>query len=125
MDIIDIRLASVIPEDREPSPVAPGPVGQWSVGAPSLLYLSDAVRCFTMAAEAAPKVGVRIMNAVGSKACVAAPVPEILRAWYGADADALDMSHYERPGHERDPLYTIDRVREEIGFIPLRSVLSD
>ncbi|MAF12139.1 hypothetical protein CMK11_16970 [Candidatus Poribacteria bacterium] len=125
VDIINIRLASVIPEDRTPSPVQPGPVGQWSIGAPSLLYLSDAARCFRMAAESAHKPGVRIMNAVGAQACVAAPVPDILRAWYGADADALDMSHYERPGHERDPLYSIDRVREEIGFTPARSVLPD
>jgi UDP-glucose 4-epimerase len=125
VDIINIRLASVIPEDRTPAPVQPGPVGQWSIGAPSLLYLSDAVRCFRMAAESAHKPGVRIMNAVGAQACVGAPVPDILRAWYGADADALDMSHYERPGHERDPLYSIDRVREEIGFTPARSVLPD
>ena len=123
VDIINIRLASVIPEDRTPSPVQPGPVGQWSIGAPSLLYLSDAARCFRMAAESAHKPGVRIMNAVGAQACVAAPVPDILRAWYGADADALDMSHYERPGHERDPLYLIDRVREEIGLTHARSVL--
>ena len=124
-DIINIRLASVIREDSTPSPVRTGPVGQWSVGAPSLLYLSDAVRCFTMAAESPRKPGLRIMNAVGAQACVAAPVPEILRAWYGADIDSLDLSHYERPGHERDPLYTIDRVREEIGFVPLRSVLPE
>ncbi|MBT3269731.1 NAD(P)-dependent oxidoreductase [Candidatus Poribacteria bacterium] len=125
VDIINIRLASVIPEDSTPSPVQPGPVRQWSIGAPSLLYVSDAVRCFRMAAESPRKPGVRIMNAVGAQACVAAPVPEILRAWYGADADSLDMSHYERPGHERDPLYSIDRVREEIGFTPARSVLPE
>ncbi len=124
-DIINIRLASIIREDATPSPVQPGPVGQWSIGAPSLMYLSDAVRCFTMAAESPAKPGVRIMNAVGAQACVGAPVPDVLRAWYGADADELDMSHYERPGHERDPLYTIDRVREEIGFAPLRSVLPE
>lgn len=69
------------------------------------------------------KPGVRIMNAVGAQACAEDTVPEILRAWYGPDADRIDMSHYERPGHERDPVFDISRIREELGFAPERSVL--
>ena len=64
------------------------------------------------------------MNAVGAQACVACPVPELLRAWYGDAAEALDLSHYERPGHEKDPVYSIDRIRDEIGFVPEKPILT-
>ncbi len=93
------------------------------MGSISYMYLSDAVRCFTMAAEARHKSGVRIMNAVGTQACAEDTVPEIIRGWYGRDTDKIDLSHYERPGHERDPVFEIDRIKEELGFIPERSVI--
>lgn len=123
LDIINIRLSSVWPEDRVPEPRQPGPVGQWGMGAISCMYLSDAVRCFRLAAESAHKAGVRILNAVGTQACVACTVPELLRVWYGADAAAIDMAHYERVGHERDPVYDISGIAAELGFVPARSVL--
>lgn len=122
IDVINIRLATVIPDDATPTPRAPGPIGAWHLGGITLLYLSDAVRCFTMAAEAPRKLGVRVMNAVGKPACVACTVPEILTAWYKEDADHLDFSWFERPGHERDPVFRIERIREEIGFIPERPI---
>ena len=33
------------------------------------------------------------------------------------------MAHYERAGHERDPVYDIARIKAELGFVPARSVL--
>ena len=123
LDFINIRLASIAPDDRVLTPRKAGPVGEWSMGSISYMYLSDAVRCFTMAAESAHKPGVRIMNAVGTQACAENTVPEIIRAWYGTDADNIDLSHYERPGHERDPVFEIDRIKAELGFVPERSVL--
>jgi nucleoside-diphosphate-sugar epimerase len=84
------------------------------------MYLSDTLRCLTLAAQAPHKPGVRILNAVGAQAAVAEPVPVILRAWYGADTDKLDLSHYQRPGHERDALYDITRIQAELGFVPVR-----
>lgn len=123
LDIIAIRLASILPDDRAPTPRKAGPIGPWAIGSLSVMYASDAVRCFAMAAEAPHKSGVRVMNAVGARACAEDTVPDILRAWYGSDVDRLDLSHYERPGHERDPLYDITRIREELGFAPVRDVL--
>ena len=58
------------------------------------------------------------MNAVGAQANAADPIPDIMRNWFGPDAESLDFSHYERPGHERDPVYDITRIREELGFEP-------
>jgi UDP-glucose 4-epimerase len=123
LDFVNIRLASIAPDERPLTPRKAGPVGEWSMGSISYMYLSDAVRCFTMASESAHKSGVRIMNAVGTQACAKDTVPEIIRAWYGRDADKIDLSHYERPGHERDPVFEIDRIRDELGFVPTRSVL--
>ena len=80
------------------------------------MFLSDAVRVFTMAAEAPLKPGVRIMNAAATKMNVEPNVPAMIRAWY-PDTD-LDLSHYEQPGHECDSLFEISFVREELGFIP-------
>ncbi len=125
LDIINVRLASIWPEDRVPAPRQPGPVGQWGMGAISCMYLSDAVRCFRLAAESAHKAGVRILNAVGTQACVAGTVPELMRIWYGTDAEGIDMAHYERAGHERDPVYDIARIEAELGFVPARRVLPE
>ena len=123
LDFINIRLASIATDDRELVPRKAGPVGQWSMGTISYMYLSDTVRCLTLAAEAQHKPGVRILNAVGTQACVEDTVPEIIRGWYGADTDQIDLSHYAHPGHERDPVYEINRIEEELGFVPERSVL--
>ncbi len=125
LDIINIRLASIVPEESKPTPCQVGPLTEWAMGSLAKMYQSDAVRCFRMAAEAPPKSGVRILNAVGGQACSAAPVPDIIRGWYGADADRIDLSHYERPGHERDPVYDIRLIKREIGFVPQRSVLEE
>ena len=123
VDIINIRLASIVPEETTPTPVEVGPLSEWALGRLAKMYQSDAVRCFRMAAEAPQKPGVRVMNAVGSESCTAATVPEIIRGWYGGDAGGIDLSHYERPGHERDPVYDIRLIANEIGFVPARPIL--
>lgn len=123
LDFINLRLASIAPEDRHLTPQKPGPTPVWGMGKISIMFLSDTVRCLTAAAEAPCKPGVRILNAVGAQACVAVPVPELLRSWYGREADQMDLSHYERPGRERDPVYDITRIREELGFEPQVPIL--
>lgn len=123
LDFINIRLASILSDDRRPTPRKAGPLTPWAIGSISVMYASDAVRCFTTAAEAPLKPGVRIMNAVAAQACAADTISDIIRAWYGNDADRLDLSCYERPGHERDPVFDIRRIKEELGFVPERRVL--
>ncbi|MCY3707831.1 MAG: NAD(P)-dependent oxidoreductase [Caldilineaceae bacterium] len=125
LDFINLRLASIAPDERQLTPAEPGPVPTWGMGKISVMFLSDTVRCLMAAAEAPFKPGVRILNAVGSQACTAVPVPELLRSWYGGDADAIDFSHYEQPGREKDPVYDISRIREELGFVPQQPILGD
>ena len=76
--------------------------------------LSDAVRAFSLAAEAPYQPGVRIMNAAAPKAWVVDPVADILRNWWGDD---VDVSHFEQPGHEYDSVYGVRRIKEELGFV--------
>ncbi len=124
LDIINIRLAAIAREDAQLDPVAAGdPLSDWALAGLSRMYLSDAVDCFAKAVEAPYKAGLRIMNAVATTACTRDPVPEVLKAWYGADADRLDFSHYARPGHERDPVYDIRRIEAEIGFVAQRPTI--
>ncbi len=124
MDIINIRLAAIVNEEAQLDPVCAGDtLSEWALASLSRMYLSDAVDCFAKAAEAPHKAGLRIMNAVAASACTRDTVPEVLKAWYGADAEGLDFSHYERPGHERDPVYDIRRIEAEIGFVPLKATI--
>lgn len=117
IDVINLRLATVCPDDNMPPPRGVGPLGEWSLGSITILALSDAVRAFTLAVESPLRPGVRIMNAVGPKAWVADPVADVLRAWWG---DEVDVSHFEQLGHEYDSVFTADRIREELGFVAQR-----
>jgi UDP-glucose 4-epimerase len=117
LDVIALRLASIVGDDHLPQPIQVGPLRQWALGGITLMARSDAVRAFSAAIEAPYKPGMRIMNATGPKAWVADPVAEVLRNWWGDD---VDLSHFEQPGHEYDTVYRVDRVREELGFVAQR-----
>ncbi|MCB9147994.1 MAG: NAD(P)-dependent oxidoreductase [Caldilineaceae bacterium] len=118
LDFINLRLASIVPDDRVVTPRTAGPLTEWAMGSISLMRLRDTVRCLTLAVEAPHKAGVRIMNAVGAQANVAGTVPELLHSWYGQDADQINFAHYEQPGHERDAVYDISYIGSELGFVP-------
>jgi UDP-glucose 4-epimerase len=117
LDVINLRLSSVSPDDRMPSPVQMCPLGEWSLGGITLMALSDALRAFTLAAEAPYQPGVRIMNAAAPQAWVADPVADILRNWWG---DGVDLSYFEQPGHEVDSVYAVSRIEKELGFVAER-----
>ena len=124
LDIVNIRLASIMPDDARPELFSVAdPLREWAFGALSRMYLSDAVECFSLAVERPYRPGVQVMNAVAATACTSDPVPDLLKAWYGPDADRIDMSHYQRPGHERDAVYSIQRVADELGFVPRRTTI--
>ena len=117
IDVINLRLSSVSPDDRMPAPGKVGPLGAWSLGGIIQMALSDAVRAFTLAAEATYKPGVRIMNTAPPRAWVADPVADILRNWWGND---VDVSYFQQPGHEYDSVYDVNRIKRELGFVAER-----
>ena len=108
-----VQACSCGDDESLPPPRVVGPLRQWALGSITLMARSDAVRAFTLAAEAAPQPGVRIMNAAGPRAWVGDPVADILRNWWGDD---VDVSFFEQPGHEYDSVYDVSRVREVLGF---------
>ena len=117
LDFIVLRLCGVRPEDETREYRTAAPPWNWGMAHISAMHVSDGVRCLTMAAESPLKPGCRIMNAAGLQACVADTIPDIMRARYG---DSLDLSYYERPGHERGPVFDTRRIQQELGFVPLK-----
>jgi len=114
IDVINLRLAAIGSDDEMPEPVKPGPLGEWALAQVTMMALSDAVRAFSMAAEAPYKAGVRTMNAAPPKAWVGAPVADILKGWWGGD---VDVSYYESDGRRHDSVYDVSRIKREIGFV--------
>lgn len=113
LDLVNLRLSSVVADEDLPEPQGVRPLGPWALGSITMMGLSDAVRVFSLATEAEYRPGLRIMNAAGPKAWVSAPVAEILRNWWGDD---VDLAHFEQPGHEFDSVYDVSLVRRELGF---------
>ena len=113
IDVINLRLSSVC-SDEDPAPVkGASPLGEWSMGAMTIMVRSDAVRAFTLAAESKHKAGVRVMNATGPRIWSSSPTAEVLRGWWG---DEVDVSYYEQAGNEFASLYDVSRIKEELGF---------
>ena len=113
LDVINLRLSTVCPDDGMPPLRKVGPLGQWSLGGLTIMALSDAVRAFTLAVQSEYQPGVRILNAAGPRAWAADPVADILRNWWGHD---LDLSHFERPGCEYASVYDVNGIRRKLGF---------
>ena len=113
VDVTNLRLSSVSPDEQMPPLREVGPLGDWALGGITVMARSDAVRAFSMAAEASYKPGVLIMNTTGAKSWVAVPVVEILRNWWGNE---LDLSYFEKPGREYDSVYDVGLIKDELGF---------
>jgi nucleoside-diphosphate-sugar epimerase len=117
LDVINLRLATIGPDEPAVPLKKVGPLHEWSLAGITVMCLSDAVRAFSLAAEAPHKPGVRVMNAVGPRAWVQDPVADILRNWWGDD---VDVSAFRRPGHEWDSVFDAGRIEQELGFVAQR-----
>jgi nucleoside-diphosphate-sugar epimerase len=117
VDVINLRLSSVAPDDNLPPLREVGPLRQWGLGSLTLMALSDAVRAFRMAAESSHTPGVRILNAAGPLAWVKDPTADILRNWWGAD---VDLSVLESEGHRYDSTYDVGEIEQQLGFVAAR-----
>jgi UDP-glucose 4-epimerase len=112
IDIINFRIGSVM-LNEEPL-YKTGPLPEWSLGYICKLPVRDVISAITLALEAAPKPGVRTMNLAGSRIHTEGTVREIFSAWY--PDTKYDFTLYDRPGHERDGLFTSQRIHDELGF---------
>ncbi len=120
LDVMNLRLSTILPGKSEHivREITPGSPPIWTFATISVMYLSDTIRLLAMAAEAPHKPGVRIMNATATKIFSQQTVPEIIRAWL--PNAKLDLSHYERRGHEKDSVFDVTRIGEELGFVAER-----
>jgi len=113
LDVINLRLSSVRPDDNPGQPTGVRPLGAWALGSITVMVLADAVRAFTLAAEAPYQPGVRILNATAARAWAAAPTATILRNWWG---NTIDLSYFEQPGHAYAAAYDVRAIERELGF---------
>lgn len=115
LDVINLRLAAIYPDDAPPAKTQPGPATEWASAQITLLPRSEAVRALTLAVESQQKPGVRILNTVNQQSWVAAPVADVLRTWWGDD---VDLTYYENNSATRTAsLYTSKAIEDELGFV--------
>ncbi|MBX3011317.1 MAG: NAD(P)-dependent oxidoreductase [Caldilineaceae bacterium] len=113
IDVINLRLSSVRPDDQPGILTPVRPLGPWALGSITIMLLADAVRAFTLAAEAPHQPGVRILNATAARAWAAAPTATLLRNWWG---EAVDLSYFEQPGQAYAAAYDVRAIERELGF---------
>jgi len=89
------------------------------------VMLDDVLRAFDAAINAEIQPGVRVFNVVGMDTNCSDPVPDVLRAALGERIDGLDLSWYDTPGHEYDPIYSMDSIRQGLGFASQISIRGD
>lgn len=114
IDVINIRLCSVI--QRDDSKRRPGglrPILQWTVGNVTCMFLSDAIRAFSLAVLSPIKPGVRILNTAAERIWATVPTAEFLENWWRND---VDLSFFRESGNEFRSVYSVDRLSDELGF---------
>ena len=118
-DFVNFRIGAVVPADWSPKDVTAQNPPTWSP--PCLLSnvcVVDVVAAIRAALTGSPKPGVRVLNLVAPTATADDPVPAILRASFDSRWKSYDLSHYEKPGHEYDPIFSIANLKKELGFTP-------
>ena len=114
IDVINLRLAVVCPDDAMPPKVTVSPIKEWTLASLSVLPLSQAIRVFTLAIRAEHKSGVRIMNVAPRKSWTQVPVKDILTNWWNDD---IDLSYYDNPENKYASLFDTRFVERELGFM--------
>ena len=119
IDVMNLRLSSVIPDDEKAAPRGIRALGQWALGGITVMVLPDAVRAFAMAAQSPFVPGLRIMNATASRAWASVPTADILSEWWGND---VDLSWFESPSRRNASVYDVEKIRMELGFTAGRTL---
>ena len=117
-DILALRLGAVVEEaafDATLPPLASFP--PWAAILLGRVGLSDVIRGFEAALAAPPRPGFRFYNLVAPDNCADEPTAKAARTIWGKSAAHLDLSSFERPGHEFDPFWSMDEIRDGLGFV--------
>jgi UDP-glucose 4-epimerase len=84
------------------------------------VHLDDVTAALRRAAEMPHRPGFRVLNLVGPDASCRQPVVDVLRASLGQRIHDLDLTWHEALGNEYAPIYALDALKAELGFIPAR-----
>lgn len=113
LDIINLRLAAIYPDDAPPPLTHDDLPSEWALASLTRMSLSDAVAAFTAAVNAPGALGFQVLNAAAPWAWADRPTADVLRRWYGRDAD---LSYFEQPGHEWRGPFDVTRIHNTLGF---------
>lgn len=120
-DFINLRIGLVSGAGAPPVYGTDDPLGVPFVNlAP--VTLSDVLRALKTAVAAPRQRGVRVFNVVGPDANCRDSVSALLSSCLGERSNLLDVSWFDSPEHSYDALYTMDSIRNALGFYPEESV---
>ncbi|WP_053372560.1 NAD-dependent epimerase/dehydratase family protein [Paenibacillus sp. FJAT-27812] len=124
-DFINLRLGAVATDGKWTAPVMDDPP---SLSVPFIqfghVYVSDVVDGLIKIINAPPKDRVITCNFVGPDVSASVPSLSLLRSLLGDQAAVYDLSHFDDAKNHYKPLYRMDRLVEEFGFMPKKSFRS-
>ena len=83
----------------------------------SKVFIDDVVCATSVAAESLKRSGVHIYNVVGPDASCDEPVVDMLSVYFRDRIKHLDLSWYKKPGNEHKPLFSMNKIKNEFGFV--------
>jgi len=122
-DFVNLRFGAVVPDDWRLSDEKP--IGQMHIPFVQLahVYVEDIVRALLHVLETPLKPGVRTCNVVGADVSSYGTTLDALREVLGDSCSQYDLSYYGEVGHERKPIYAMERMYREFGFAPVKRFL--
>jgi nucleoside-diphosphate-sugar epimerase len=117
-DFINLRFGAVDASDAPPRLYSTASAPHMPFVELAHVGLNDVLRALKLAVSASAHPGVRVFNVIGPDINSRDSVPALLRTALGARSEQLDLSWYDRPGHEHDALYTRDKITTALGFSP-------
>jgi UDP-glucose 4-epimerase len=82
------------------------------------VMLDDVIRALTLAIDAPLQSGVHVYNVVGPDTSAYAPVSDLLKSLHNPQIDQLDLSWYSTAEHQYDALYSMEKIKQDLGFVP-------
>lgn len=123
MEFINLRLGAVSvdgvrpPERMNDNLRMPCPIVQMS-----RVFVSDVVRAMEMILAKPVLPGAKVYNIVGPDASCDIPVIDMLHALYGQEAmKQYDLSYYMLKENAYKPLFSTNKIKEEIGFQSIKT----
>jgi nucleoside-diphosphate-sugar epimerase len=85
------------------------------------IRIGDVLAALKLAVTAPRQPRAAVYNLVGPRSYCADPVADVIRSSLGRRANGLDLSWFEAPERRYTPVYSLDAIREGLGFVPSES----